>query len=255
MLIAQLEDKIEQCSDNYKLTNTGFLDMHQKKVAVDFCRSGKVIPAGVKVEFYGGYEDAERCILVCLPDYIQDVPNDEEGYMAELLRVIRVNTPKGGRKLTHRDYLGSLLSLGITRDVIGDILVRNEGADIVVLAEIADFIAMNYHKAGRTNFSAEILSISELDRGTINIEEKQDTVASLRLDNIVASAFGLSRTKAAEAIRKGVVSVNSMEALKVDMEIRECDKIVMRGKGKVVLAEIGGISRKDRIRIKINAYK
>ncbi len=89
----------------------------------------------------------------------------------------------------------------------------------------------------------------------MNIEERQDTVASLRLDNIVASAFGLSRAKAAEAIRRGMVSVNSMEALKVDMEIKECDKIAMREKGKAVLAEIGGTSRKDRIRIKINKYK
>ncbi len=255
MLIAQLEDKIEQCSDNYMLTGTGFMDMHQKRIAADFCRSGKVLPDGVKLKLYGGYDDAERCIAVCLPDYMHAEPESEEQHLEELLSVIRVSTPKGGRKLTHRDYLGSVLSLGITRDVIGDILVREDGADIVVIAEIADFIDINYDKAGRTNLSVEILPISELDAGTVNIEERQDTVASLRLDNIVASAFGLSRAKAAEAIRRGMVSVNSMEALKVDMEIKECDKIAMRGKGKAVLAEIGGTSRKDRIRIKINKYK
>ncbi len=258
MLIAQIEDKIHQCSDNYMLTSTGFLDMHQKKTVSDFCRSGKVLPSGVKLIFYGGYEDAERCVAVCLPDYIDhepDKPEGEDEHVRELLRVIRVRTPKGGRKLTHRDYLGSVLALGISRDVIGDILVSDQAADIVVLAEIADFIYINYDKAGRTNLSVEILPVSELDAGTADIEERQDTVASLRLDNIVASAFGLSRAKAAEAIRRGIVSVNSMEALKVDMVIKELDKIAMRGRGKAVLSEIGGTSRKDRIRIRINIYK
>ena len=80
-------------------------------------------------------------------------------------------------------------------------------------------------------------------------------MASLRLDNIVASAFALSRAKAAEAIRRGVVSVNSMEALKVDQEIGEGDRIVLRGKGKAVLAEVGGKSRKDRTIITFNMYR
>ncbi len=114
-----------------------------------------MLPDGVKLKLYGGYDDAERCIAVCLPDYMHAEPESEEQHLEELLSVIRVSTPKGGRKLTHRDYLGSVLSLGITRDVIGDILVREDGADIVVIAEIADFIDINYDKAGRTNLSVK----------------------------------------------------------------------------------------------------
>jgi RNA-binding protein YlmH len=181
--------------------------------------------------------------------------------VAELVRVVRVTAPKGGRVLTHRDYLGSLLALGLDREVTGDILVRppdektGGGADIIVETAVAEFIEMNYDKAGRTNLDVEILPIGKLETGKQNIVQKHDTVASLRLDNIVSSAFALSRAKAAEAIRRGIVSVNSMEALKVDQEITEDDRIVLRGKGKVVLAETGGRSRKDRIIVTFHVYK
>lgn len=259
LLLARLEDKIGQAADNYMLTAGDFLDMHQRKIASDYCKSRKL---PVRVLFYGGYEDAERCMPVFLPDYIalpEDGQMPEE--VTELVRIVRVTAPKGSRVLTHRDYLGSLLALGLDREVTGDILVRpadeksGGGADIIVETTVAEFIEMNYDKAGRTNLTVEILPVDKLDVGVQNISRKHDTVASLRLDNIVASAFALSRAKAAEAIRRGIVSVNSMEALKVDQEIREGDKIVLRGKGKVVLAEAGGRSRKDRIIVTYNIYK
>lgn len=262
LLIAKIEDKISQTSDRYMLTSGDFLDTHQRRVCQDFCKSRKL---PVKVLFYGGYEDAERTMPVFLPDYIEvpegcsfaELPDE----IKSLLKVARVTAPKGSRKLFHRDYLGSLLALGLDREVTGDILVREPdersggGADIILQSEIADFIDLNYDKAGRTNLTVEILGIEELDTGTVNIEEKTDTVASLRLDSIVASAFGLSRAKAAEAIKRGIVSVNSMEATKVDMEMAQADKIVMRGRGKVILAEVGGTTRKDRTRIKFNIYR
>lgn len=262
LLIARLEDKIQQASDNYMLTAGDFLDMHQRKIAADYCKSRKL---PVKYLFYGGYEEAERCMPVFLPDYIE-MPDTSEGWqvpedVADLVRIVRVTAPKGGRILTHRDYLGSLLALGLDREVTGDILVRQPdaktggGADIIVETGVAQFIEMNYDKAGRTNLTVEILPIEKLETGVQNIVAKHDTVASLRLDNIVSSAFALSRAKAAEAIRRGIVSVNSMEALKVDQEITEGDRIVLRGKGKVVLTEAGGRSRKDRIIVTFNIYK
>lgn len=284
LLIARLEDKIDQAADKYMLTAGDFLDMHQRKIAEDYCKSRKL---PVRYIFYGGYADAERCMPVFLPDYIElptgggtavaaggtanaegssaagaagaagQIPEE----IAELLSVVRVTAPKGGRVLTHRDYLGSLLALGLDREVTGDILVRGPdektggGADIVVEAGVAEFIEMNYNKAGHTNLTVKILPIDALDTGLVNIVEKRDTVASLRLDNIVSSAFAVSRSKAAEAIRRGIVSVNSVECLKVDQIIEEGDRVTLRGKGKIALAEVGGRSRKDRTIVTFNLYK
>ena len=275
LLIARLEDKINQAADKYMLTAGDFLDMHQRKIAEDYCKSRKL---PVRYIFYGGYEDAERCMPVFLPDYIELPVGSAAGAgggtagtsgaagrvpeeIAELLRVVRVTAPKGGRVLTHRDYLGSLLALGLDREVTGDILVRGPdektggGADIIVEEGVAEFIELNYGKAGRTNLTVEILPIDALDTGLVNIVEKRDTVASLRLDNIVSSAFAVSRSKAAEAIRRGIVSVNSVECLKVDQMIEEGDRVTLRGKGKIALAEVGGRSRKDRIIVTFNLYR
>ncbi len=258
LLLAQLEDKINQADERYMLVAGDFIDTHQRRIAGDYLRSRRL---PVKVLFYGGYEEAERCMPVFLPDYIEMPEEGVPEEVRELLRIVRVRVPKGGRQLSHRDYLGSLLSLGLDREVTGDILVRKSddrsggGADIIVQAEIADFVEMNYSKAGRTNLSVEVLSIDRLDRGSVSIEQKQDTVASLRLDSVCASAFGISRAKAAEAIRRGIVSVNSVEADRVDMAVHEKDKIVMKGKGRAVLDEIGGTGRKERIRIRLNLYR
>lgn len=259
LLIARIEDMAERASDRYMIVAGDFLDTHQRKVAEDFCKSRRL---PVRTVFFGGYEDAERCMPVFVPDYVEI---GDDGQMppeiTELVRIVRASAPKGSRRLTHRDYLGSLLALGIDREVTGDILVREAdgrsggSADMIVQSEIADFIELNYSKAGRTALSIEILPIEDLDRGSMNIIKKHDTVASMRLDSIVASAFGLSRGKAAEAIRRGIVSVNSIEALKADMQINEADKIVMKGRGKAVLSEVGGTSRKDRIRITLSLYK
>lgn len=93
------------------------------------------------------------------------------------------------------------------------------------------------------------LIVPEIDRKIVT-----DTVASLRLDNIVASAFGLSRGRAAEAIKGGIVFVNHVEVIKADAAVSEGDQITLRGKGKARLAEIGGRSRKDRIYVQIERY-
>ncbi len=256
MLLARMEDLQRLAGDRYMIMAGDFLDAHQRKLAEQYLRSGR--NGDVQAVFYGGYPEAERCMPVFLPDYITGDVMDEE--LRALLRVIRVRAPGGGRALTHRDYLGSLLALGIDRSVTGDILVRSTdsplgpGADIIVEAEIADFIKLNYDKAGRTSLEVEILPIDQLFIEPVRTEERHDTVASLRLDSIVASAFRLSRANAGEAVRRGLVSVNSVEVLKVDATVEEGDRIVLRGKGKVRLTEVGDPTRKDRLRITITAY-
>ena len=132
--------------------------------------------------------------------------------------------------------------------------MHDDGADIILLNDIADFVLLNYDKAGRTSLALEKVDITNLRTVDEQFKFVSDTVASLRLDNIVSSAFGLSRSKAAEAIKRGIVFLNNLECFKVDKEVAVGDKIVLRGKGKVYLMEIGGKSRKDRTYITLKAY-
>ncbi len=256
ILIANIEDKARRCRDGGMLTHTGFLSMSECALAADLSRREAL--DGI---LFGGYEDAERRVMFFVPEYWESLfARDywESRWLAgsdSPLAVLRVSIPKGSRKLTHRDYLGSILALGVERSVVGDILVRDDGADVIILREMADFFLTNLVRAGRDNLSCSLVPIAELDTGTVTIEAFRDTVASLRLDNIVSSVFKMSRGGAQEAIHQGLVSLNNRQTLKPDAEVREGDKIVCRGKGKAVLKEIGGRSRKDRIAVTFDRYK
>lgn len=246
MLLAQVEDKFQQCSQQYRIAYTNFLDLRQRSLVEKMFMELNRANDDVRCSFYGGYEDAERTLAVFMPDYA------DESDCA--LSVIRIKTPSGSRNLTHRDYLGSLMGLGLKREVIGDILVSDNSADIIILDDIKDFILLNYSKAGRTTLQLEAVPLTELHIPKVRTEMIKDTVASLRLDNVISSAFKLSRAKAAAAIRSGLIFVNSMQSEKLDMQVNEGDKLVFRGKGKAYLREIGGRTRKDRIFIAIERY-
>ena len=228
-----IEDKIERCRSRYSPEYTTFLDAHQQSVARKLV--SRTAAGDVTFCFYGGYDDADRVIFMALPDYI----TAEEAAPFALIS---------------RDYLGSLTGLGIKRELTGDILVRDDGADIIVMEEIGEFIMTNYAKAGRTALLLARAPLSELMIPEKKVTVVRDTLASLRLDNVVASAFGLSRTKAAEAVKRGIVFVDSIEAVKPDMQVEEGSKVVLRGSGKVYLKEIGGKSRKDRIYVTFEKY-
>lgn len=246
MLLAAVEDKFRQSSQQYRITYTNFLDLHQRSLVEPQWRELSRGTSDTRCVFWGGYEDAERTVAMFLPDYADesDCP----------LSVIRIKTPPGGRKLTHRDYLGSLMGLGLKREMIGDILTVENGADVIILEDIEEFLLLNYSKAGRTTLQLEAVSLEELHVPEHRSVMVKDTVASLRLDNVVASAFSLSRAKAADAIRAGIVFVNSIQSEKPDMQVDEGAKLVLRGKGKAYLREVGGRTRKDRIFIAIERF-
>ena len=243
LLSAILQDKYRLCEKRGIPTWSDFLTPAQAAEAEDVCRA-------LKADFVldGGYEDAERRICIFRPEEVW-------GEEPSPICILRMNVPKGSPELSHRDYLGALLGLGIERSVLGDILVREDGADAVVLSEMAGYLAQNLTSVGRATASCQVLDISQLITGEQKTEEIRDTVASLRLDSICASAFRAARGKAQEAIRAGLVSVNGRQVLKPDTEVCEGDSISLRGKGKAALKDIGGRSRKDRISVIITRWR
>ena len=272
LILAQAEDRLEQCQAYDMLTHTGFLDARQQSLVR---RAFGERRGDVRIAYYGGYGDADRVIMAALPYYMQfeeslgmqDAARDEERdadgtpeAVRELLTVIRATVPKGstasrsGMALSHSDYLGALTGLGLKRTVIGDILVRDDGADIIVLTDIADFLMNTFASAGRSHLSLERLPIEALKLPERTVTEIHDTVASLRLDALLAAAFRLPRGKAADAIRQGLVFVDHLEATKADMSVEEGAELVIRHKGKVRLAAVGGRSRKDRINVTFEKY-
>ena len=247
LLKSRIEDVIRRCADGYYVTSSKFLDAHEQAIAGACVRSA---PSDVCCDFWGGYPEAERRVLICEPRDLAGVVPIRNGLMSTL----KVSKPKGSRELGHRDYLGSMLNLGIDRSMTGDILVRDDGADIIILPEIANFLLSEYKQVAHTEIKTEIAPLSDLVIPEGRVQVIKDTVPSTRLDTVLASAFKLSRTKAAECIRSGLVSINHLETTKPDKTVEEGDVLVLRGKGKAILAEVGGESKKGRIWITINKF-
>lgn len=243
-VVSRIEDRIAQCERGWYVTSTGFLDSHEQAIAAKCLKSSP----DVKAILWGGYDDADRRIVVCMP---KDYPME----YSDLLKVLRVEIPRGSKELTHRDYLGSVLGLGLERRVIGDILVNDRGADIICTAEIADYMLNEYRQIGRVEIlKSSLHDLSELRLPEQRVQKINDTISSARLDSIVSSAFGLSRSNAVKAIKSGIVAVDHMECIKPDQRIEEGSILTVRGKGKAALTKIGGTSRKGRIWIEISRY-
>lgn len=253
ILISHALDIKEKCADNSVIIGTNFMSVEQIS---DVKTIERQFSEYVMTYYYGGYVGAERVIALFVPKFYGEI--NIENYLIENeeenpLCVLRLKKDKF-TALSHRDYLGAIMGLGIRREMIGDIIVSDRGADVFCLKSIAPYISQNLKKSGRGSVDSEILPVNEYKSGNEKTEIKFYSVASLRLDNIVSNAFNLSRASACEMIKSGIVYVNSSQCMKNDLTVKEKDKIVLRGKGKVVLEEIIGESKKGRVHINIKRY-
>lgn len=199
--------------------------------------------------FTGGYEGAERTICVFLPHW-QEAEDYDAG---EDLAAISATFPRQAT-LTHRDILGGLMGIGITREKLGDILMGEREAQIVCLRETLPIILSQFSQAGRYPLTLQEIPLTQLTPAPQTVKEIHDTVATLRLDAVVASAFSLPRSKAAQLITTGRVALNHRECVKADRLVEEGDVLTCRGLGKCVLAQVGGQSRKGRIILTLHRY-
>ena len=156
-------------------------------------------------------------------------------------------------KLTHRDFLGSLMGLGLTRESVGDILVE-EGRAVAFLSEdISDFVISQVEKIGRTGVMVKKGHESPLPQKG-EIREFDCTIASERLDCVVAALCNFSRSLAVEKIANGLVSVNSVVTEKTTKILVSGDAVTVRGKGKFIIDSVDGKTRKNRIILKYKKY-
>lgn len=247
MLLALLADKQQQCEQRQYPVCSDFLDARQQAMAAAHFGRRFVY------EFWGGFAEAERRLMVFLPDYL-DFAEWQRQDAPSALAVLRAAPTNRQNNLSHRDYLGALLALGINRGKLGDLLVQPAYADIVILPEAADYLLLNFERAGRCTLQLELLPAEVLQNVQPQTESLRLNVSSLRLDAVAAAAFGVSRGKAAAAAEAGLLAVNGLPVLKPDYALAEGVKIAWRGKGLVRLAEIGGKTRKERVWLQIEKY-
>ena len=196
--------------------------------------------------FDGGCGEAERKILVFLPAWMEEPAGDELVFLRAAFH--------GEESLTHRDILGSLMGLGVTRERVGDILVSPHSADIVAAPSLRDFFLREWTQAGRVKLTVTEIGREELRLPQAQVKVIRDTVPSLRLDAVAAAAFSMSRGRAAELIAAGKVNLDHVPCLKGDKPVAEGAVLTARGFGKAKLTQVGGLSKKGRVGITVERY-
>lgn len=199
---------------------------------------------------FGGYDDAERRMLIYLPEYLDEGALYEEDSPLVCLRAEFYHSEAP----THRDFLGALMGAGIGRETVGDICVGSESCDFFVTAEIAPYILQSFSSAGRTHLRLRTIPLPDAQIPEPEIKEIRDTLASLRLDSVISAGFRISRGLAAQYISSGKAAIDGLPCEKPDKPVAEGAKISVRGMGKIRLAAVNGKTKKDRISVIIHRY-
>ena len=243
VLLAKVWDKINAGVRKNIPVNTCFLSQREQEL----CRYlfGKM--DGLCA--FGGYEGAERKMLVYLPDYLEQSYLQGDGPMV-CLRA----TFYEGDSPTHRDFLGALMGAGIGRETVGDICVGNGSCDFFVTAEIAPYVEQNFESAGRTKLRLQRIRFDQVSVPEPEIKEIKDTLASLRLDSVISAGFRVGRSQASDYVTAGKAAIDGLPCEKPDRIVTEGATISVRGLGKIKLLTVNGQTKKGRISVVIHRY-
>ncbi|MBM6990422.1 YlmH/Sll1252 family protein [Mobilibacterium timonense] len=278
LLAGRIADLSRQCWNGDYLTHTNFLSAselaefyqmpgHQHSPGLNTFN-------GVPYIVFGGREDSDRARIFFLPSYMdadQLIQDELSGNGSISLVCASPVNPGFADPLTHRDYLGALMNLGIDRSMTGDILVNQHdpedgqrpqetgrshprGMAYIFCAEnVAELIASELTRVKHTTVSCQIIPPSACDLEP-DFRELTGTVASIRLDSIITMVWHLSRGKAQALIQGEKVTVNGRLITSSSFEPGENDRVSVRGLGKFIYLGDEGSTRKGRLRAKVHLF-
>lgn len=238
---ARIRDALRNASLRGRPYFVGFLDLQQAALA-----RSEAQRCAVQTACWGGYEEAERVVFGAFPDRYEPDMGD---FPVTALEVrFRKNASLG-----HRDFLGSLMALGVERDTVGDLLLEEGRAILFVRKELAGHLAQQLDRVGREGVQTVVTENPELPPPKPRIPISS-TVASPRLDCIVAVLAHCGRTAAAEQIVRGMVMQNGRVCDRVADEVSEGDVLSIRGVGKFRIEALGPFTKKQRLSFRAGQY-
>ncbi len=254
LLEAKVLDKIKFVQNRNRFENTDFLDLAQKNNVQEILDKMNM----KSYHFFGGYDKAERTMLIVYPEEFMsyELEGALDKYYNQIISVIRINLPKEQwGTYEHRNYLGALIKLGLKREKIGDIIVREDGADIIVSSDIENFLLTNLKDL--TRFQSA--KIEKIEIGDISVVEEEPqiikiNVPSMRLDCIVGELARCSRSNASILINTERVFVDFKEELRGTRQIKENEMITIRGKGRFKILKTLGNTRSGRINLEVQKW-
>ncbi len=240
----RIQELSRLCYERDIPVHTDFLNLNEQTIFFSL----QSLLAPVKYQLAGGYEMAERKVVCFLPSY--------EGDLTEFPFVClsaRPVNPRFAENLTHRDYLGALMHLGIDRGKIGDILIENEVCHIFCMTDMADYLCQELRMVRHTNLSLEQTEAADIVI-TPRFERVAGSVASLRLDCILALAWQSSRSKMTPYIEGEKIFVNGRLVTSNSFCLKEGDIVSARGLGKFIYRGVETETKKGRLFIALDRY-
>lgn len=242
--ISRLEDRLDRVENRYQEEVTDFLEPRMQLVAEEYLRSQKIS----RYLFCGGYEGAERKRLVLYPEY-----SDPSCSMAGIT-LLKFQGRLDFVSVNHRDFLGAIMSLGLRREKLGDLLVMEDGCALFAEQEIAAYIMQNELRVKHVPLNVTEVSPDAFQPPEQTVKELHIMVVSMRLDTILAHGLNLSRSKAIDLIQAGKVKVNHSEVTDNDYQCRQEDLISCRGFGRMRVGELSGETKKGKLKVCLLKY-
>lgn len=240
MLIRRVED-IAKLAEKYNTPRfSDFFDEHEQAVIGEgFFHSGLM--------WFGGNMRCARKMLGIFPDWCE--PSEKEFPISALY--IR---KKGGRELSHRDYLGTVMGLGLERKKVGDIAVFPDGAYIFMHPASAEHAATQIDKVANCGVACKVLEASQAEIPEDRFEIMNIVAASMRLDAVISSLCNMSRRVASDYISSGRAAVCHKTTERCDFAIKDGDMLSLRGYGRFQIISAGGKTRSDRLHITVKKF-
>ncbi|MGV3243741.1 YlmH family RNA-binding protein [Staphylococcus sp. 11262D007BW] len=235
--IDQLLNKVQMAEQQYAPVLTTFLDPRGQFILKTLVGS---FP-DLQVHFNGGHH-AERCRAIIAPDYFQPDTEDFE------LSLIEIDYPEKFVTIQHQHVLGTLMSLGIQREQVGDIL-GGERVQFVLTKQLESYIMMELIKIKGATVKLNVLPLEDMIQSEEKWQTFDVTVSALRLDIILKEVIRKSREIAKTYITKKRVKVNHAIVESVDFQLSEGDLLSIQGFGRAKVVTIGSRTKKDKIRI------
>ncbi len=240
----RLWELADKAAERNCVTYTNFLNLNEINILFS------LIPAlsNVTCRLYGGYDNAERQIAAFIPDALYYDWN----YPLAVLKV-GILSKKTTEQLSHRDYLGAILSLGVERSKIGDIIVDGQEAYFFCLDNLQDFFLQELTVIKHTAVAVSLAADGYIYKP--NFREVTGSIASNRLDNSVSLAFHISRSRVSELINNKKVFVNSRSVTSSSLLLKAGDVVSVRGMGKFIYDGIISQTKKGRFFVRLQKYE
>lgn len=237
---ALVVDKASLAWDQNRPQVTDFYDPHEQQVVQSVLGS----ISEVAYQSHGGYRKPERQLFVIAPQFYTVDQGESPVAVIEAKGDFRFASP-----LSHRDYLGSLLACGLRREKVGDMIVLDDGCQVVISAELVPYVMSNWTQVGRVPIHLQPIDEEQVAVEPERVKEIHTTVASMRLDAVASSGYGASRTRMVREIKGERVKVNWKLTANPSHPVSEGDVISIRGRGRVIVEAVLGKSRKGRNRV------